>query len=171
LLSWLGVDAAAQRWIVARGAGRSLPGRSPLASLVDSMMVAVPYWATFEAAILRPALGGAPRWPVLLVVALCFLVKVFAWRAWIWEEKLDESSRWWSPSLARIASPSALAATWRSSAFPSLHTAATLALAWDDPHARPLAVVVPVWMVLASHHWFSDVLAGALVATGIMLAL
>jgi hypothetical protein len=170
VFSILGIDAFVHETILNNGGGKRLIGKSELTRTLDSVVVGSPFWIAVSSIFLQPFWGGG--FPVKYVTLLLAggLLKLLYGRSYIYDTAVTDSSRWWSPIWERKPSNlwDEIGRMFTKFAYPSVHTlavAGAVLFGVHSPAAWILLTVVATWLILAHHHWFSDVIsAGALVA-------
>ena len=91
------------------------------------------------------------------------LLKLLYGRSHVYETDLG-SSKWWNPIWERRPNDlwDELGRMFTKFSYPSVHTLAVMGAVLfgvNNPAAWILLAVVAVWLVLANHHWLSDVLS------------
>ena len=170
VFSILGIDAFVHETILNNGGGKNLINKSELTRTLNAVVVGSPFWIAVSSIFLQPFWGGG--FPVTYVTLLLTggLLKLLYGRSYIYDTAVADSSRWWSPIWERKPNNlwDEIGRMFTKFAYPSVHTlavAGAVLFGVHSPAAWILLAVVATWMILAHHHWFSDVIsAGALVA-------
>lgn len=170
VFSILGIDAFVHETILNNGGGKSIINKSDLTRTIDAVVVGSPFWIAVSSIFLQPFWGGG--FPVKYVTLLLVggLLKLLYGRSYIYDTSVPDSSRWWSPIWERKPDNlwDEVGRMFTKFSYPSVHTlavAGAVLFGVHSPAAWVLLAVVAAWLILAHHHWFSDVIsAGALVA-------
>lgn len=170
VFSILGIDAFVHETILNNGGGKSIINKSDLTRTIDAVVVGSPLWIAVSSIFLQPFWGGG--FPVKYVTLLLVggLLKLLYGRSYIYDTSVPDSSRWWSPIWERKPDNlwDEVGRMFTKFSYPSVHTlavAGAVLFGVHSPAAWVLLAVVAAWLILAHHHWFSDVIsAGALVA-------
>lgn len=175
VFSILGIDGFIHNTILNNGGGKNLITKSEITKTIDTVVVGSPFWIAVSSIFLQPFWGGS--FPVQYVALLLSggLLKLLYGRSYIYETAVDDSSRWWSPLWQRKPDNlwDEIGRMFTKFAYPSVHTlavAGAVIFGVHNPAAWVLLAAVIVWLVMANHHWFSDVLSAcALVGAAVDL--
>lgn len=175
VFSLLGIDSFIHNTILDNGGGKSLTNKNEVTKTIDSIVVGSPLWIAISTIFLQPFWGGG--FPVRYVTLLLAggLLKLLYGRSHIYDSNVSESSRWWNPIWQRKPDNlwDELGRMFTKFAYPSVHTlavAGAVLFGVSSPAAWILLAFVAAWMILAHHHWTSDVIAaGALVGAAVDL--
>lgn len=176
LFSALGIDAAVHEAIHARGGGKQLIEKNEITRTINSIVVGSPFWIAASSILLQPFWGGGFPFKYAGVLLLGGIMKVLYGRSYIYDSSITESSRWWDPIWQRWPIKNVwdeIGGLFTRFAYPSVHTlavAGAVLFGVHSPAAWVLLGLVVAWLILAHHHWLSDVLsASLLVAAASML--
>ena len=170
VFSILGIDGFVHNTILDNGGGKSLIGRSEATKIIDSVVVGSPFWIAVSSIFLQPFWGGTfPVKYVTLLLAGGFL-KLLYGRSYIYDNAIDDSSRWWTPLWQRKPDNfwDEIGRMFTKYAYPSVHTltvAGAVLFGVHSPAAWILLGLVTVWLLIAHHHWLSDILSGLFLAS------
>lgn len=175
VFSILGIDGFIHNTILNNGGGKNLITKSEITKTIDTVVVGSPFWIAVSSIFLQPFWGGS--FPAQYVALLLSggLLKLLYGRSYIYETAVDDSSRWWSPLWQRKPDNlwDEIGRMFTKFAYPSVHTlavAGAVIFGVHNPAAWVLLAAVIVWLVMANHHWFSDVLSAcALVGAAVDL--
>ena len=175
VFSLLGIDSFVHNTILNNGGGKSLIHKNEVTKTIDSVVVGSPFWIAISTIFLQPFWGGG--FPVRYVTLLLAggLLKLLYGRSYIYDSNVSESSRWWHPIWERKPDNlwDELGRMFTKFAYPSVHTlavAGAVLFGVSSPAAWILLAFVAAWLILAHHHWTSDVIAaGALVGAAVDL--
>lgn len=167
VFSLLGIDAFVHELILDKGGGKSLISKSDLTRTLDSIVVGSPFWIAVSSIFLQPFWGGS--FPVKYVTLLLAggLLKTLYGRSYIYDTAVSDSSRWWNPIWQRKPDNlwDEVGRMFTKFAYPSVHTiavAGAVLFGVHSPAAWVLLGLVTIWLLLAHHHWLSDILSGLL---------
>ena len=94
-------------------------------------------------------------------------------RSYIYEDNFEFSSKSWRyQNFTGGTFLNQILNTWKSYSYPSLHTIILLSgifLGVFSVDVYVLVTLTVVWLIIANHHWFSDIASGALISYSIML--
>lgn len=175
VFSLLGIDSFIHNTILDNGGGKNLISKNDITKTLDSIVVGSPFWIAISTIFLQPFWGGGfPVRYVTLLLAGGFL-KLLYGRSYIYDSNVSDSSRWWNPIWQRKPDNlwDELGRMFTKFSYPSVHTlavAGAVLFGVSSPAAWILLGFVAVWLILAHHHWTSDVIAaGALVGAAVDL--
>lgn len=176
LFSALGIDAAVHEAIHSRGGGKQLIEKNEATRTINSIVVGSPFWIAASSILLQPFWGGGFPFKYAGVLLLGGIMKVLYGRSYIYDSNIAESSRWWDPIWQRLPIKNVwdeIGGLFTRFAYPSVHTlavAGAVLFGVHSPAAWVLLGLVVAWLILAHHHWLSDVLSASfLVAAASML--
>lgn len=166
VFSLLGIDSFVHNTILNNGGGKRLTVKNEATKTIDAIVVGSPFWIAVSSIFLQPFWGG--RFPIQYVTLLLAggILKLLFGRSYIYDSSIDESSRWWHPLWQR--KPDSLwdeiGRMFTKFAYPSVHTlavAGAVIFGVHNPAAWILLGLVVVWLLLAHHHWLSDIISAA----------
>ena len=163
VFSIMGLDKFFHGVILDNGGGKRLVEKNEVTRTLNSIVVGSPFWIAISSIFLQPFWGGG--FPVKYVTLLLAggLLKLLYGRSHVYETDLG-SSKWWNPIWERRPNDlwDELGRMFTKFSYPSVHTLAVMGAVLfgvNNPAAWILLAVVAVWLVLANHHWLSDVLS------------
>jgi hypothetical protein len=166
LFSLLGIDGFIHETILNNGGGKRLIEKNEATRTINSVVVGSPFWIAISSIFLQPFWGGG--FPVKYVTLLLAggLLKLLYGRSYIYDSSVVDSSMWWNPIWQRKPDNlwDELGRMFTKFAYPSVHTlavAGAVLFGVSSPAAWILLAFVAVWLVLAHHHWVSDVISAS----------
>jgi hypothetical protein len=170
VFSLLGIDGFIHETILNNGGGKRLIEKNEVTRTINSVVVGSPFWIAVSSIFLQPFWGGG--FPVKYVTLLLAggLLKLLYGRSYIYDSNVVDSSMWWNPIWQRKPDNlwDEIGRMFTKFAYPSVHTlavAGAVLFGVSSPAAWILLAAVVAWLIIAHHHWTSDVIsAGMLVA-------
>jgi hypothetical protein len=166
VFSLLGIDGFIHETILNNGGGKRLIEKNEATRTINSVVVGSPFWIAVSSIFLQPFWGGG--FPVKYVTLLLAggLLKLLYGRSYIYDSNVIDSSMWWNPIWQRKPDNlwDEIGRMFTKFAYPSVHTlavAGAVLFGVSSPAAWILLACVAVWLVLAHHHWASDVISAA----------
>jgi len=177
ICSYLNIDFIIHKFLYDKlGFGKRIIEKTTLLKLLDSIFVGSSWWLSFQYLLLNPIFNWNLtnyNWVYLSVFIFGLLLKFSFARSYIYEENFELSSKTWRyQNFNNESIVSQIINSWKSYAYPSLHTIILLSgifLGVFTNELYVLAILTILWLFIVNHHWFSDIASGVLLSYGAML--
>lgn len=178
VLSYSDIDLKIHKFLYEKlKLGKNITSKTTLLKLLDSIFTGTAWWLAIQALILNPIFKlsfSNYSWLYLSTFILGFLLKFVFGRAYIYEDNFEFSSRSWrfQNFISNESFLNQLLNVWKSYSYPSLHTIILLSgvfLGIFPNELYVLSILTILWLVIANHHWFSDIISSILICYAVML--
>ena len=173
VLSYFNIDYIIHKFLNEKfGFGKQLIEKRTAFKLMDDIFVGTTWWLAVQYILLAPIFNWTLKgynWIYPTVLVLGYILKFAFGRAYIYESNFESSSKSWryQNSYHNDTILNQLRDVWKTFAYPSLHTMILLSgllLGVLPIEVWILAVLSILWLLIVNHHWFSDIVSGALIS-------
>lgn len=177
IFSYLEIDLKVHKFLYEKlSLGKHIIEKTTLLKLLDSIFIGTVWWLAIQYLILTPifrlSISGY-NWLYLSIFIVGFLLKFVFGRTYIYENNFDFSSKSWRyQNFTGGTFLSQFLNIWKNYSYPSLHTIILLSgvfLGVFPIEIYVLIVLTIMWLIIANHHWFSDIVSGILLSYSVML--
>lgn len=176
LFSYAKVDAFVTGTLIANGGGKKLIERNAFTRIIDSVATGTPYWIAFSTLLIQPFYALRPTLMYAMLLLVGTTLKSLLGRAYIDESDVEKSSKTWAPFFMKKGQSGEslkekLVMIIEKCAFPSMHTLTVfgaIIFGASNPAMWALLIIVSLWMIIAGHHWFSDVFGSIMIGLSIV---